>query len=75
LRDSGDNVSFVLVGQGPEKIHLQGLVGQMGIRNVIFLPPVPKQAMPTLLGAMDALYIESFELLLKFGKSSFLRIP
>lgn len=53
----GDNVSFVLVGQGPEKIHLQGLAGQMGIRNIIFLPAVSKQAMPLLLGAMDALYI------------------
>lgn len=53
----GDNISFVLVGQGPEKIHLQGLAEQMGLRNIIFLPAVSKQAMPPLLGAMDVLYI------------------
>jgi len=52
-----NSVSFVLIGQGPEKNHLQDLARQMSARNVIFLPPVSRQAVPTLLSAMDSLYI------------------
>jgi glycosyltransferase involved in cell wall biosynthesis len=54
---SGAPVDFVLVGQGPEKDPLMRRTAQLGLRNIHFLPPVPKEAIPALLDAMDALYI------------------
>ena len=50
-------ISFVLIGQGPEKKCLQREALQRGLANVIFLPPVPKNSIPALLREMDALYI------------------
>lgn len=50
-------VTFVLVGQGPEKDRLKRKVQSRQQTNVIFLPPVEKKAMPDLLQAMDALYV------------------
>jgi glycosyltransferase involved in cell wall biosynthesis len=51
----GTPVSLVLVGQGPEKDVLQSQA--QGVDNVVFLPPLPKGAIPALLDAMDALYL------------------
>ena len=66
----GDHVSFVLVGQGQEKERLQGMAARMSLSNVVFLPPVPKQAMPSLLSAMDVLYISlQKQPLFRFGIS------
>ena len=50
-------VSLVLVGQGSEKAALQERARQQGLANVVFLPPVPKAAIPALLAGMDALYL------------------
>jgi glycosyltransferase involved in cell wall biosynthesis len=50
-------VSFVLVGQGQEKENLQKHTLNKGLHNAIFLPPVPKGSIPSLLVAMDVLYI------------------
>jgi len=50
-------VTFVLVGQGPEKSRLQENAVKRGLTNVAFLPPVPKASVPALLDAMDVLYI------------------
>ncbi len=50
-------ITMVLVGQGPEKKALQQKVFQSGVRNVVFLPPVSKVVIPSLLASMDALYI------------------
>ncbi len=47
--------TLVLVGQGPTKDDLQARAQRLD--NVVFLPPVPKGAVPALLEAMDALYI------------------
>lgn len=47
--------TLVLVGQGPTKDDLQAQAQRLD--NVVFLPPVPKGAVPALLEAMDALYI------------------
>ncbi len=55
LRD--ETVAIVLAGKGPEKAVLQERAMQRGLRKVFFLPPVPKQAVPALLGRADALYI------------------
>lgn len=50
-------VDFVLVGQGPGKEPLRRQARDMRLHNVHFLDPVPKQSIPVLLQAMDALYI------------------
>ncbi len=52
-----DNVVFVLVGTGPEKERLIEYANQHQIENVLFLPPVNKKLIPSLLEHMDALYI------------------
>lgn len=52
-----DNVVFVLVGTGPEKERLIAYTKQHQIENVLFLPPVNKKLIPSLLEHMDALYI------------------
>ena len=51
------NVSFVLVGQGPEKERLASMAAAAGATNVVFLPPVARQMVPAVLDAMDALFI------------------
>jgi glycosyltransferase involved in cell wall biosynthesis len=48
---------FLLVGQGPEKPALQELALRLKLRNVVFLPPVPKSAIPPLLAGAGALLI------------------
>lgn len=50
-------VTFLLIGQGPEKKNLMLKVRSRGQQNVIFLPPVGKKAIPRVLQNMDALYI------------------
>jgi glycosyltransferase involved in cell wall biosynthesis len=47
-------VRFVLVGDGKEKAALQARANQLGIDNVLFLPPVPKNGMAEVLAAADA---------------------
>ena len=55
LRDKP--VYFVLVGKGPEKGALERSARESGLKNVVFLPPVPKSSVPSLLTSFDALYI------------------
>jgi glycosyltransferase involved in cell wall biosynthesis len=55
LRDKP--VCFVLVGEGPEKESLQHQARQQELSNIVFLPPVPKASVPSLLASFDALYI------------------
>lgn len=63
-------VSIVLVGQGPEKARLQTYAQDLGLKQVTFLPPVPKAAIPKLLSLMDVLYIGlKNEPLFRFGIS------
>jgi glycosyltransferase involved in cell wall biosynthesis len=49
-------VTIVLVGQGSEKESLQQQAVQAGVKNVVFLPPVPKTSIPALLDSMDVLF-------------------
>jgi glycosyltransferase involved in cell wall biosynthesis len=51
------NATFLLVGDGPEREPLKKKVAALGSRNVLFLPSVSKKCVPSLLAAMDALYI------------------
>lgn len=53
LRDN-PAVCFVLIGAGKEKAALMAQAQTLGITNVRFLPPVPKQAMKQALAAADA---------------------
>ena len=50
-------VTFLLVGQGPEKAALERTARDRGLTNVRFLAPLPKAAVPAFLTAMDALYL------------------
>lgn len=53
-RDTGDCIRLQLVGDGPEKPRLQQRTVTEEIRNVDFLPPVPKQQIYNVLAAADA---------------------
>ena len=55
-RMKNENVAFVLIGNGVEKARLM-LRAEEEKSNVVFLPPVTKKAVPTVLAAADALYI------------------
>jgi glycosyltransferase involved in cell wall biosynthesis len=55
LRDDG--VSVLLVGQGPAKASLENRAARLRAANVLFLPPVPKAAVCSVLAGVDAAYI------------------
>ncbi|MCX5645958.1 MAG: glycosyltransferase family 4 protein [Phycisphaerae bacterium] len=50
-------VHFLLVGQGPEKDSLQKRAREADLRNVTFLPPVPRSQMAALTQAADVGYL------------------
>jgi glycosyltransferase involved in cell wall biosynthesis len=50
-------VTTILVGQGPEKARLERITAELGLKNVVFLPPVKKSLMPALLRLSDLLII------------------
>lgn len=63
-------VSFILVGQGPEKVRLEKRCIKEGLRNVVFLPSVARAVVPSFLEAMDVLYIGlKSEPLFRYGVS------
>jgi glycosyltransferase involved in cell wall biosynthesis len=49
-----DGIIFVLVGDGKEKPALLIEAERLGLRNVRFMPPVPKTEIPRVLAAADA---------------------
>lgn len=55
MRD--EPVSFVLVGDGPEKDELKRFVETEQISNVHFIDPIPKDQIPALLQVFDIAYI------------------
>ncbi len=52
-----DDTAFVLIGKGVEKERLQKRAIDEQIKNVWFLPPIPKKQVPNALREADALYI------------------
>jgi len=57
-RRLGDEpVRFALVGSGSQKERLQESAQSQELANVVFLPPVPKAAVPALMSTLDVLYI------------------
>lgn len=53
LRDD-PRIALVLLGDGKEKPALIAQAADMGLNNVCFIPPVPKEKMPEALSATDA---------------------
>jgi glycosyltransferase involved in cell wall biosynthesis len=54
--DLPKRLSLVLVGTGPEKERLQARARELGLRNLVFRPPVPKREIYGLLGQADAFW-------------------
>ena len=52
-----EQVRFIIVGDGPEKMRLIQWVKKQNLHNVIFADPVPKDVIPEVLEIMDILYI------------------
>ena len=57
LRDTGEPISIVLVGDGHERARLAARVPAESLANVSFLPPIPKAQVPSFLAAIDIAYI------------------
>lgn len=53
----GEKVAFVLVGGGPSKASLQERASREKLDNIIFLDPVEKSRVPSLLSYFDIAYI------------------
>lgn len=63
-------ITWLLVGDGPAKAALQRRVAAEGLARVVLLDAVPKSGIPSLLAAMDVLYIGlRREPLFRFGIS------
>jgi glycosyltransferase involved in cell wall biosynthesis len=56
-REGNRQVHFMLVGEGADKEKLMNQAHALGIRNVSFVDPVPKHAVPRLLNAADCVVI------------------
>ncbi|MDQ0989422.1 glycosyltransferase family 4 protein [Streptomyces sp. V3I7] len=64
-------VAVVMVGDGQEKAACQRLAHQHGLDNVLFWPPVPKQAVPAVLAELDVtLFCLRDVAVFKYGLSS-----
>ncbi len=48
-----DDISFVFIGDGPEKQWLQKRVRELSLTNVRFYPPIPWARVPKVLSALD----------------------
>lgn len=53
----GEGIVFVLVGKGVEKKRLIERYKKEKIRDLVFLPPVPKNTIPNLLTYFDCIYM------------------
>jgi glycosyltransferase involved in cell wall biosynthesis len=54
LLETDEKIQFVLLGDGKEKDNLIDYAQKSGIKNVTFLPPVPKNEMGATLAGVDA---------------------
>lgn len=55
--DLSPPIVFRLVGDGPQKIRLMDRAKAMGLNNVVFEPPVPKEAVAATLASADAFVV------------------
>lgn len=64
-------VMLRLIGDGPQKPELQRLAQQLGLTDVVFEPPVPKQRIPELAAEADAFVFNLIDApVFRFGISS-----
>lgn len=54
ILESRQDISFVLLGDGKEKPSLLSTALELDLKNLLFIPPVPKMLMPQALAAADA---------------------
>ncbi len=54
LLNHESDIKFILIGDGKEKLNLQTKAALMGLSNMVFLPPVPKEDMVQVLREVDA---------------------
>ena len=65
-----ENIRFVFIGDGPKRAEMERAVRELRLKNVIFLPPVPKKAIPYILTRSDALLLSFVDAkLFKYGQS------
>ena len=50
-------LSFVLVGDGPEKARLERRARELGLAHLYFAPPIPKAQIPALMALIDIAYL------------------
>ena len=64
-------ITLRMIGDGPLKADLIALAQRLGLTNVSFYPPVPKDAIPSLAGEADAFVISVLDLplLYRYGIS------
>jgi glycosyltransferase involved in cell wall biosynthesis len=69
-RQLSGKAQVLLVGEGPERKRLLDRAANEGLTNIAWFAPIPKRAIPTLLGSIDIAYIGLLpEPLFRFGIS------
>jgi colanic acid biosynthesis glycosyl transferase WcaI len=53
LLENDPHIQFLIVGEGNAKAILVSQAGELGLKNVRFLPTQPKEVLPQMLGAAD----------------------
>jgi colanic acid biosynthesis glycosyl transferase WcaI len=53
LLENDPHIQFLIVGEGNAKADLVARAGELGLKNVRFLPTQPKEVLPQMLGAAD----------------------
>ena len=53
LLEGDPHIQFLIVGEGNAKADLVSRAGELGLKNVRFLPTQPKDVLPQMLGAAD----------------------
>ena len=55
IQEKSENIHFILIGEGTEKSRLKEKAQSLGLVNITFCEPIPKQAVPSALLAADCL--------------------
>jgi len=55
IQEKSENIHFILIGEGTEKSRLREKAQSLGLVNITFCEPIPKQAVPSVLLAADCL--------------------
>lgn len=65
-----ESIAFVLVGSGQEKTRLHNLVSEKNLNNVVFIDPIPKAQIQSMLAEFNVCYIGlTKDPLFRFGVS------